>query len=169
MAEWSFFSLSVVALVAMFVCIRGIIVNARTREKRCQLIDRWKTSGDRRLAAWEFDQVDFKNHNKADFWGKDSKALYGPLIQGIWNTDAKQTYSDYWWRSYHQVYMPHSTSIRMPEIRREMAFIGSTYMPTILEMHGFGLPPQDVLPEKFSMADGAEEYDQIMAAQEIMQ
>lgn len=135
---------------------------AQTGQKRDDLIDRWEASGDPRLAIEEYDKVSFGEHVNALFLLRGAKKLYGPLLQGVWDTDQQQVYSDYWWYCYREIYYGLYSK---RTIARLMAK-GYSLPHALMEL-GFDTS-FDRAPPRFSMIEGAEEYEQIMAMQDLV-
>lgn len=163
---WWNWALFAVSLAAFLGCAWWYYALFRTRIKRLQLIDRYKISGDWRLASEEFEAVGFSEHLSAVFWLRDPRRLYGPLIQGVWDSDTQKAYHDFWWKCYKEIYLK-APKQQQGNINR---FLPSRGLTATLTSLGYDL---DYLllaadpPPKFSMVDGAEEYEQIMAMQEI--
>lgn len=151
----------------------GLICSGRTYSKRKALIERTKSiPGDRLLAYAELDRVGYNQHQKYLMRFRNPRKLYGPLLQGIWDGPHHALflgYSEYWWQCYNEIYLSLTPSGLQPSVHLLMSR-GLT-LPGAIESSGIdiedwlGVPPE--LP-KFSMADGVEEYEQAMAAQEIM-
>jgi hypothetical protein len=167
------------------IFVWGMISNCLTYRKRMQLVDRWQYSGDFYLARDEFDLVSNNQHYWRVFFLKSPRSLYGPLIQGIWDYNPVTSpgtsspfvkYNDYWWRCYKEIYLKLQYNwITSKKTRKYMAIRNHRYfLPVALA--AAGLDPEELLPpkekvtpeEKFSMQAGAEEYDQILAAQELI-
>jgi hypothetical protein len=150
--------------------ILSLIANRRTFNKRIQLIDRWNTSGDWRLAQKEFNEVDYEAHDRAIRWFQNPKKLYGPLIQGVWDDDQPKVYDSFWWRCYNEIYLKLG-----PDSQARIKYVmakSEVGMPTAMHLCHMNIsawlaqspPPAD----KFTMTDGAEEYEQIMAMQDMI-
>lgn len=161
-----------IAVFMFAVWIHSLWANARTGRKRRELIDRWKNT-DHQLAVEEYNRVDYSDHHRALLLFRNPKKLYGPLTQGIWNDDVKQVYSPYWWRCYNEVYLEHRDWQKRINAANTCNN-PNNYLPAILRRVGLNIHQllgerEDEGPPKFSMIDGADEYDQIIAAQEIME
>lgn len=163
MQWWDWVLLSVGMITLLGCAWRFIAVNM-TDKKRLQLIDRCKISGDYNLALEEFDDVSFDEHVNAKFFFRNPRKLYGPLMQGVWDSDVQKAYHDFWWKCYNELYR----NALKPTRRNINKYISTYGLTHALELNGYDL---DYLlneePPKFSMVDGAEEYEQIMAMQEM--
>lgn len=167
--------LCIIVLFFFAGTLRGLVASHLTVRKRLQLINRWAASGDFDLAREEFDRVTYSQHNRAVFLFKNPMKLYGPLIQGVWDDDTPKNYDKYWWRCYNEIYlnmMPASQAAINKELAKYTKYTWPVLPHALLQLNvdiGSWLGSYDHAEQKFSMADGVEEYEQAMAAQNLMQ
>lgn len=165
-AQTIFVCLTVVFVVCLLYLL-GVhpIANNRTLNKRRDLIDRWKNTGDYSLAKDEFDKVSYTKHFKVCFWFRNPKKLYGPLTQSVWDTDQPQGHNELWWRCYKEIYLA-TVEKNREHINRHLH--GNDLVYT-LKMLGYNINGWLKIEEepyaRITMQEGAEEYEQIMAMQ----
>lgn len=168
-----------VTILGFWVGIWRFICIDRTQKKRLALIKRWGTSGDGILAQQEFDRVSFERHLRFLFWFKNPKQLYGPLLQGVWDQDYPPLkYDLLWWRCYNEIYrilMQQGHWGWVDRINRKYATNDTNKYDLIFAMTVIGIDltvwldaNKAMEAPQYSMIAGAEEYDQIMQAQEMM-
>jgi len=162
--------------LVIFIWTWAHIANEITSRKRCHLVDHWAHSGNAGLAYDEFNLVDFKDHYWRVFFFRSARVLYGPLLQGVWDHTSNNvnTYDAFWWRCYKEVYMKFARDGNT--IKKTRSYLARGFaLPNALMGSGIHLnewllaEDQVAPPPEFSMRDGAEEYDQIMQTQELME
>ena len=161
-----------------FGSVWSIIANLITGTKRQRLVELWSYSGSHVYAHQEYNQVTYNQHFWRVFTFRSAKSLYGPLTQGIWNHTGRtvNTYDKYWWRCYQEIYLKLVIDGEMEQRTRyymDYGKYGAT-LPFALERAGIGVDAwleasgkkqaKSISP----MIEGAEEYEEIIAAQEIM-
>ena len=153
-----------------------IVCNERTYRKRAQLIKRiGAMSHDRSPYAFsELSEVEYEDHFKKLFLFRNPKGLYGPVLQNLWGDDwSVETMSEVWWRCYIEIYRTADAEFRW--CIRSSIYEGWGLLNALI-LNGASKEVEDIAASmmegddtaKFSMADGAEEYEQAMAAQELM-
>ncbi len=165
--------------VGGFGSVWGLIAHFITGSKRHRLIEHWNCSGSQFYAHREYSRVTYNQHFWRVFIFRSAKSLYGPLTQGIWNYTGNNvnTYDKYWWRCYQEIYLKLPMGgKRDRQIRYYMDYgkYGAT-LPFALERAGInidawlasteGKQAKSISPT----SAGAEEYDQIMTMQDIME
>ncbi|SRR6266446_413627 len=162
--------------LGLVIGIWGLIANSITSRKRYHLIDSCILSGNYSLAVAEYNLVTFNEHHWRVFTFRKSRCLYGPLLQGIWNHSSSNninTYDEYWWRCYNEIYLKLTIYEITLSKTREFMSRGNS-LPSALTLVGIDLDErllgedQVAPPPKFAMTDGAEEYDQVIIAQQLM-
>jgi len=161
-------SMMILAIIVWFFSC--III---TERRRIRLTYLWGYSGDSYLAIREWECASYVGHVWYVFFFRNPKRLYGPLLQGVWNHTSNNvnTYDERWWDCYNHIYLA-GTAINKKRIRDIMA-TGSYRLETAMERAGYDvdflLGLRKPNPEsKFSMVDGAEEYEEIVSGQQIM-
>ena len=166
---WLFF-------LGLVVGIWGLVANDIAGRKRDQLIDRWQLSGHYSLARDEYNRVTYNEHHWRVFTFRSACCLYGPLLQGVWNHSSNNmnTYDEWWWRCYNEIYLKLDRDGNIRRKTRVYMARGDS-LPAALMLAGIDLDEwllgQDKVapPPKFAMTGGAEEYEQIIIAQELME
>ena len=161
-------------LICGFGSVWSLIANFITGIKRQQLIALWNCSGSHVYAHQEYNRVTYNQHFWRLFTFRSAKSLYGPLTQGIWNyTGNMNAYDKYWWRCYQEIYLKlPMDGKRERQIRYYMGH--GVRLPCALDRAGIDIPSWLASTEGKQAKSisptiaGAEEYDQIMAAQELM-
>jgi len=163
-----------------FGSVWSSIANVITGTKRQRLVERWNCSGSYVYAHQEYGRVTYNQHLWRVFTFRSAKSLYGPLTQGFWNHIGNnvKTYDKYWWRCYQEIYLKLDAADVLERRTRYYMARGTKYgmtLPFALERLGVDIPSwlkfteeeqaKSILPTNA----GAEEYDQIMAAQEIVE
>ena len=157
-----------------FGSVWSSIANVITGTKRQRLVERWNCSGSYVYAHQEYGRVTYNQHLWRVFTFRSAKSLYGPLTQGFWNHIGNnvKTYDKYWWRCYQEIYLKLVGGKRDRQVRYYMGH--GVSLPYALERAGLDIPSWLASTEEKQaksispMIEGAEEYDRIMAAQEIM-
>ena len=170
-------------LICGFGSVWSLIAHFITGIKRQRLIALWNCSGSYVYAHQEYSRVTYNQHFWRLFTFRSAKSLYGPLTQGIWNYTGNNvnTYDKFWWRCYQEIYLKLNLKFAMA---REMEQLTRYYMargqngmtlPYALERTGIDITSWLASTEEEQaksispMSAGAEEYDSIIAAQDIME
>ena len=165
-------------MIGGFGSVWGLIASFITGSKRQRLVERWNCSGSYVYAHQEYSRVTYNQHLWRVFTFRSAKSLYGPLTQGIWNYTGNNvnTYDKFWWRCYQEIYINLARDGEMEQRTRyymDFGKYGAT-LPFALERAGLDIPKWLASTEGKQAKSisptiaGAEEYDQIMAAQELM-
>jgi len=147
-----------------------------TSKQRHALIDKWKMQiGGEYYCVEEYELISFNRHFWRVFFFRNAKVLYGPLTQEIWDYKSNNciSHDEFWWDCYKYGYRFMVTSESGNRVRYMMAHGGMpmiTALDHIIDIQVWinSHKPTPAAP-KFTMTEGAEEYEQIMAAQELMQ
>ena len=170
---WVNIFLGFLTIVWIWFCISNFVA---TRTRR-HLINHWGHSGSDIYAHKEFDLVTCNQHFWRVFTFRSAKFLYGPLTQGIWNHTGNNmnTHNEHWWRCYLEIYLKLDPDGEINRTVRDYLFRGNS-LPSALERAGIDvyawfetLDEQKEGKNISPMIAGAEEYDQVMAVQEIME
>ncbi len=161
--------------LVIFIWVWAFITYVITRRKRRHLTDHLIRSGGYVFANVEFNLVDIKTHYWRVFFLKNSKSLYGPFLQGVWKHTSNNinTYDEWWWRCYREIYLNLSNGGNTDKKIRACMARGNS-LPAALTLAGINLEEwllgedQVAPPPKFAMTGAAEEYDQIMQMQEML-
>ena len=100
-----------------------MICSRRTFHKRMALLDRISTIPSNHLLAYEeLNLVEFKEHKKALMRMQNTKKLYGPLLQDIWDRPHPHgmVYSEFWWKCYNEIYLNLLPEGRQPETQPDV-------------------------------------------------
>lgn len=133
------------------------------------------TSIDRRRIAWLFDelyQVEYREYNTKLLFFKSPTALFGPALQTLMKQGAASSSlrSERWWDVYHKVYRDNLEPHSQRWVRQVMARDNSGMEEAMICLHirvdDWLYPDRENI--KQAMADACAEYDEAMAAQEIM-
>ena len=163
--------------VGGFGSIWGLIADLITGRERQRLVKLWSYSGSHVHAHKEYNRVTYHQHFRRVFTFRSAKSLYGPLTQGIWYHTGNNvnTYDKYWWRCYQEIYLRLDSEMeRLTRYYMDFGKYGAT-LPFALERAGLDIPSWLAITEEKKgkgmspTIAGAEEYDQIMAMQDIME
>lgn len=151
-----------------------LIANHRVYAKCRQLIKRMQSifpQSQYFKASDEFNKVSFKAHFKACLWLKNPKKLYGPLIQSIWD-GPPQVHDSFWWACYDKIYLKLPSSlqdkINHMMVQQKISLPTACHRLSGINCEEMLFSDEAVEPPKFSMTEGAQEYDEAMRAQEMM-
>lgn len=151
----------------------SLVANHRVYAKCRQLVKRMQSIPQSQYskANQEFNKVNFREHYKACLWLQNPKKLYGPLIQSIWD-GPPQVHDSFWWACYDRIYLNLPSSlqdeINRMMVRQKISLPTACHRLSGIDCGEMLFSDEAVEPPKFSMTEGAQEYDEAMRAEEMM-